>query len=174
MNSACRTVAFSLSFLVFSSCATVPPPSPPPSRSEFQETIIEPLAAKRAGEIIEFHQAQARLEAAKAKGNAWIANLLSRGVDIKFPGAGPFLRSLQGNPQTKLDQYLAWLETRRAPLKATLLDMYASWVTEEPDTLAFCYAGFERRYARQAGFPRLDDGPKPCPPVQITFKDLDN
>jgi hypothetical protein len=153
-------------------CATAPPL---PSRAAFSEQILDPLADKRAGEMLDAWKADARLRAAQAQGNGSPLDLIALAADVLqvFPGAGSALRALKGNPEAKLNEYEKWLDTRRGPLKAKLETLYESRIQEQNDGQVFtvCADGHERRYARQPSFPRLDDGPGPCPVTKITLTD---
>src|SRR2546427_1483618 len=97
-----------LVFLALPACAT----APLPSKAAFSDQILAPLAEKRAADMIEQWKADARLRVVKNAGG-WNLDLLSLGADYLVPGSGTVLRSLKGDPQTQLNEYLAWLEARR-------------------------------------------------------------
>ena len=79
---------------------------------------------------------------------------------------------LLGNPIKQYERYVALLDSLQAPLTARLLGLYEGRVVEQGETFSVCVTGKERRYARREGFPRLDDGPGPCPQTVITLADL--
>ena len=165
MRLRCGVARFGVLLLI---ACSAPPPLP--SRAAFSEQIIAPLAEKRAGEMIEAWKADARLRVARNAVAGWNVDVLSLGSDYLALGTGAVLSSLNVNPNQQLEEYVAWLETRRQPLKAKLITLYESRIQEHDagKVFAVCADGKERRYDRRPGFPRLDDGPGPCPTVQVS------
>ncbi|HEU4502908.1 MAG TPA: hypothetical protein VFR82_14750, partial [Nitrospira sp.] len=72
--------------------------------------------------------------------------------------------------KAQLEEDLAWLETRRIPLKRELLDLFVSRTTYEEQTFTFCVDGVQRRYQAldTNRFTRLSDGPGPCEPMEFS------
>jgi hypothetical protein len=125
---------------------------------------LEPLALRVADEKI--MEASAGLKLARSpKGTVQsVAGLLH---DI--PWIGPLLNFSTGSQKAHLEEDLAWLETRRLPLKRELLDVFVSRTTHDEDMFAVCIDRVERRYQALDinRFTRLPDGPGPCEPLQL-------
>lgn len=180
------TAALILPLFLAPGCATTPT-APLPSKAAFTEQVLEPLAAKQAGEHIKHAQANAVHLTAKWKKEhppgggigSLIAGLVggsvASGLGIPPPlgaAAGQALAgSLRDDPDAALAEMLAWAETRRLPVTAKYLSLFDGRLQESSDGFSVCMGGKERRYARQVGFPRLDDGPGPCEITKISLKD---
>lgn len=144
----------------------------PPSTAEFTEQVLEPLAAKRTAEIIEEQQAQARLAASQQADADAFGRFLLKLLPVYGDALG---QVLAGDPNQRLEKSVAWLETRRAPLKSKLLALFQERLTESSiagqPIFSLCYMGTERRYARAPGFHRLENSADLCPKTNITLTD---
>ncbi len=75
--------------------------------------------------------------------------------------------------RAQYEETLAWLETRRLPLKRELLDLLLKRTVTTTEGFSACVEGKQRRYQAEAGgrFTRLADGPNPCETTQLqSFK----
>ena len=145
--------------LFFAGCATTPV-VPLPSKAAFSEQVLVSLADKRGNEIID----ELKTKATQGSGVPWA--VLGTFLGHPLIGAGA-----QAIESTSNEQKAVRLENQRAQLKAKLLTIYESRIQATDDYFAVCSQGKERRYQRAAGFPRLDDGPGPCPTTQISLND---
>lgn len=144
---------------VLASCAHAVPPASPASIGDFTDQILEPLALRVADEKIIEAGAELRLAHTPKASTQTMAGLLN-----ELPWIGKLLNFSSVSQRARLDEQLAWLETRRMPLKRELLDLFVSRTTRDDDIFSFCINGHERRYqAINAGrFTRLPDGSGPC------------
>jgi hypothetical protein len=152
--------------LTLASCAHPSTQTPTAGRAsigDFTDHVLEPLALRVADEKI--IEAGAGLKLAQTpKGNVQsIANLLQ---DV--PWIGTLLNFRTVSQKAHLEEDLAWLETRRIPLKRELLDLFVSQTSHEDDTFTVCIDRAQRRYQALDinRFTRLPDGPGPCGPLQ--------
>lgn len=158
--------------LALSGCATAPPL---PSRAAFSEQVIEPLADKKTDERLQYEKARARQD--HVSGKTWLEWAVFRGLDRAalsngLPPAGSFLeRFVDASPEKQYQETLAWLDTQGPALKKKYSALLESRIADREDAFSVCLDGKERRYARQAGFPRLDDGSGPCPPTQVLLNE---
>jgi hypothetical protein len=138
------------------SCAHAVPRA---SIGDFTDQILEPLALRVADEKVS--EAGAEIKSARTP-KASIQTLAS--VLNELPWIGRLLNVSTASRKAALDQDLAWLETRRMPLKRELLDLFVRRTIQEEDTFAFCVNGVERRYQaiETNRFTRLPDGSGPC------------
>ena len=151
------------------SCATNPLTSPTtmarPSIGDFTDHVLEPLALRVADEkVIEASAALKLARAPKGTMHAF-ATLL-----YEVPWVGKLLSFRNATQKAQLEEDLAWLETRRIPLKRELLDLFVSRTTYEEETFTFCVDGVQRRYHAldTNRFTRLSDGPGPCEAMQFS------
>lgn len=173
-----------VSFFALVGCAT----APLPSKAAFSEQVLDPLAAKHTDERFTVEQARSTHAAQKWKlehpqGGGSLAPLIGGIIgSYMAPGVGTgigtalgqvFADSSRVDADAVLAEYLARLETRRAPFKTKVLSLWEGRIQETDGGQAFavCIAGKERRYARQPSFPRLDDGPGPCQTTQLKLFD---
>ena len=134
------------------------------SVGDFTDYVLEPLALRLADEKI--MEAGANLKLARAPKGAMqsVAGLLQ---DV--PWIGRILNFTTVSQKAHLEEDLAWLETRRLPLKRELLDAFVSHTTHDDDTFTLCIDGVQRRYYALDinRFTRLPDGPGPCELLQL-------
>jgi hypothetical protein len=156
-----------LCYGALASCAhsfTQPPVAAHASVGDFTDYVLEPLALRVADEKI--MEASAGLKLARTpKGPVQsVAGLLQ---DV--PWVGRLLNFSTASQKARLEEDLAWLETRRLPLKRELLDVFVSQTTHDDDTFTVCIDRIERRYQALDlnRFTRLPDGPGPCEPLQL-------
>jgi|GEM_PF-609225 len=176
--------------LVTWGCALTPT-LPLPSQGAFLEQILRPLADQQTQEFLDHAKAQATYHIAK-----WKAEHPQGGGDLSGLGAtlGGFVASMMNlpsqagaavggvlgqaltptppDPDAKLAELLAWVDTRRLHVRAKLMHTFTVRETDGGEVFAVCTGNTERRYAREAGFPRLDNGPGPCPKITMTVQDL--
>ncbi len=158
------------------------------SRAAFSEQVVAPLADQRTAEIIADRQTQARStlarrEAARQRDGTTESFVTALGAISGVPGhPWTSLQSTKGSRQAgrqtisqqeaaELEQFIAWTETRRAMVKAKVLALYESRVQAANDTFTICIQGRERRYSRQPGFSRIEDGPNSCPAATVSLSD---
>ena len=153
------------------SCTHAPTPAPaqtpPPGHAsigDFTDYVLEPLALRVADEKIT--EASAGLKLARTPKGA-VQSVASLLQDV--PWVGPLLNFSTVSQKARLEGDLAWLETRRIPLKRELLDVFVSQTIHDDDTFAVCIDRAERRYQALDinRFTRLPDGPGPCEPLQL-------
>jgi len=179
--------------LVVVACATTQPS--PPSRTDFQDKVLTALAARNADEHINqvrdrAQRAFAQRERERKGENASADSFLDlmgviagvSGYPWVSSGAKTIKERIAVNRQAasqreeaELKEYVAWLDTRRDPFKAKLLDQYVGLVketTEGGGIFSLCVNGKERRYSAATGdYTRLDDGAGPCPDTKISLDD---
>ncbi len=166
-----------VSFLILlygtlASCAHAPTPppaqTPPPGHAsigDFMDYVLEPLALRVADEKIS--EASAGLKLARTPKGA-VQSVASLLQDV--PWVGPLLNFSTVSQKARLEEDLAWLETRRIPLKRELLDVFVSRTAHADDTFTVCIDRVERRYQALDinRFTRLPDGPGPCEPLHFS------
>ena len=154
------------------SCTHAPTPAPaqtpPPGHAsigDFTDYVLEPLALRVADEKIT--EASAGLKLARTPKGA-VQSVASLLQDV--PWVGPLLNFSTVSQKARLEGDLAWLETRRIPLKRELLDVFVSQTIHDDDIFAVCIDRAERRYQALDinRFTRLPDGPGPCEPLQLS------
>jgi hypothetical protein len=154
------------------SCTHAPTPAPaqtpPPGHAsigDFTDYVLEPLALRVADEKIS--EASAGLKLARTPKGA-VQSVASLLQDV--PWVGPLLNFSTVSQKARLEGDLAWLETRRIPLKRELLDVFVSQTIHDDDIFAVCIDRAERRYQALDinRFTRLPDGPGPCEPLQLS------
>ena len=129
------------------------------SIGDFTDQVLEPLAARLADEKIIEKTALIRAAQTPAASHQTIAAVLQ-----ELPWIGKMFTVVNTTRQAYLEQDLAWLETRRIPLRHELLSIFRSRTQQDGNAFAFCVNGVERRYQaiEQGRFSRLDDGSGPC------------
>lgn len=134
------------------------------SIGDFTDHVLEPLALRVADEKISEASAQLKVEYTPKASVHTVASLL---YDI--PWIGKLLSVANVSRKAQLEEDLAWLDTRRVPLKRELLDLFVSRTTYENDTFMLCVDGIQRRYEAldTNRFTRLVDGPGPCELTQL-------
>ena len=134
------------------------------SVGDFTDYVLEPLALRVADEKIMEASASLKL-AQKPKGA--VQSVASMLQDV--PWIGMILNFTTGSQKARLEEDLAWLETRRLPVKRELLDAFVAQTSHEEDTFSTCVDGVQRRYQALDinRFTRLPDGPGPCAPFQV-------
>ena len=141
------------------------PPAAHASIGDFTDYVLEPLALRVADEKI--MEASAGLKLARApKGTVQsVAGLLQ---DV--PWIGPLLSFSTASQKAHLEEDLAWLETRRLPLKRELLDAFVAQTNHDEDTFTTCIDAVQRRYQALDinRFTRLPDGSGPCEALQLS------
>ncbi|HET7910213.1 MAG TPA: hypothetical protein VFL19_05855 [Nitrospira sp.] len=133
--------------------------SPRASIGDFTDHVLEPLALRVADEKITEAAASLRAERAPKAAVQTLATLLS-----ETPWIGKLLNVPHLFDKAQLEEDLAWLETRRMPLKRELLQVFVTHTRYEGDAFTVCVDGVQRRYQALDvnRFTRLDDGPGPC------------
>jgi hypothetical protein len=135
------------------------------SLGDFTDYVLEPLALRVADEKISEASATLKLARTPKSTVQSVASLLQ---DV--PWLGRLLNFTTVAQRAHLEEDLAWLETRRIPLKRELLDVFVSQTTHEDDTFTVCVDRAQRRYQALDvnRFTRLPDGPGPCGPLQLS------
>ena len=138
-------------------------PVPHASIGDFTDHVLEPLALRVADEKIIEASAALKVEHTPKATMQTVASLL---YDV--PWIGRLLNFKNVSEKAQLEEDLAWLETRRIPLKRELLNQFVSQTTNEGETFTVCADGVQRRYQAldTNRFTRLVDGPGPCESMQ--------
>jgi hypothetical protein len=147
------------------SCANpLTPTIPRASVGDLSDYVLEPLALRVADEKISEASAELKLAHTPKATMQTVASLLN-----EVPWIGRLLNFRNVSQKAELEEDLAWLETRRIPLKRELLDLFVSRTTQEEEMFIFCVDGVQRRYRAldTNRFTRLLDGPGPCEPIQL-------
>ena len=162
---ACRVASLIFLCAVLGACASGLMPAPRASVGDFTDHVLEPLALRVADEKIIEAGAALKVEHTPKATLQTVASLLS---DV--PWIGKLLNFSAVSRKAQLDADLAWLDSRRIPLKRELLDVFISRTTQDAETFTVCVDGLQRRYLAVDvnKFTRLPDGPGPCEPVQLT------
>jgi hypothetical protein len=167
------------------SCAHTAPQA---SLGDFSDQVLEPLASRLADE----HLAQARADISLtyqeqekriAKGSLdESARAMIHGLGLYLFGplgdlGGESLFQLMQSQAAKdasvrhaeYEEVLAWLETRRLPLKRELLDLFENRAVPTGQGFSVCVEDKQRQYQTVEGgrFTRLADGPGPCETTQL-------
>ena len=141
------------------------PPAAHASIGDFTDYVLEPLALRVADEKI--MEASGALKLAQTpKGTVQsVAGLLQ---DV--PWMGKILNFTTVAQKAHLEEDLAWLETRRLPLKRELLDGFVAQTSHDDDTFTVCIDAVQRRYQALDvnRFTRLPDGSGFCDALQPT------
>lgn len=132
---------------------------PRASIGDFADHVLEPLALRVADEKISEAAASLKAEHTPKAAVQTVAHLLS-----EMPWIGKLLNVPHLFDRAQLEEELAWLETRRMPLKRELLNMFLTHTRYEGEAYTVCVDGIQRRYQALDvnRFTRLDDGPGPC------------
>jgi hypothetical protein len=147
-----------------SGIAQTPPPAAHASIGDFTDYVLEPLALRVADEKIMEASAGMKLAQTPKGAVQSVASLLQ-----EVPWIGRILNFTTVSQKARLEEDLAWLETRRLPLKRELLDALVAQTSHEEDTFTTCIDGVQRRYQALDinRFTRLPDGSGPCAPLQL-------
>lgn len=157
----CTVLYVLLSLVLLSSCAHI---SPQASLGDFTDQVIEPLASRMAEETFMAKRAAVIAAHTPEASFATVTSLLG-----EVPMLGRFIQWGTHVRKTQLDADLAWLETRRLPLKQELRDLFVARTVKTDEGFAFCADGKQRRYRSIEGtrFSRLEDGAGPCELTQL-------
>ncbi len=156
-----------LSGFLIAGCAGTPEFSGPASRAslgDFTDHVLDPLALRLADEKIAEAIGQHKVARTPKASTQTLAGFLT-----ELPWIGKLMNATAVSRKAKLDEEVAWLESRRIPLKRELLDLFVSRTTQEGDVFTLCVDGVERRYQAYdiTRFSRLPDGPGPCAAVPL-------
>lgn len=134
-------------------------PAPRASIGDFTDNVLEPLALRVADEKIMEASTALKFEHTPKAPIQALAGLLD-----EVPWIGKLLSVRNVSQRARLEEDLAWLETRRLPLKRELLTLFVSRTTAERETFTVCVDAVQRRYQALDvnRFTRLSDGPGPC------------
>jgi hypothetical protein len=137
---------------------------PHASIGDFTDHVLEPLALRIADEKIIEAGGALRLEHTPKATFQTVAGLL---YDV--PWIGKLLNFAKVSEKAQLEEELAWLESRRIPLKRELLQQLVSGTSHEDQRFTVCVDGVQRRYEALDvnRFTRLLDGPEPCEPARL-------
>jgi hypothetical protein len=134
--------------------------SAPPSLADFTDQVIEPLAARVAEE-----------KYLSTRGSIIAAGTPTRSYALleQVPWLGSLMLWGAKSKKTQLETDLAWLETRRVPLKKELRELYVARTMRTSDGFEFCAEGIMRCYRIVDGarFSRLDEDPVPCEQTEL-------
>ena len=157
----CTVLYVLLSLALLSACAHVASQA---SLGDFTDQVIEPLASRMADET--FMAKRAAMIAAQTPGTSFatVTSLLG-----EVPMFGRWIQWGSHIRKAQLEADLAWLETRRLPLKEELRDLFVARTVRTDEGFAFCADGKQRRYRSIEGvrFSRLEDGSGPCELTQL-------
>jgi hypothetical protein len=143
------------------------PPLTLPSKAAFSEEVLHPLAKQTANEIIEHKKATIRLSETKDPKDQAILGAISGAV----PMLGVLFGATEEHDKASLERQLAWLDSRRLPLKKELIGLWESRIEPTATGYAVCVDGKKRVYqANRNRWIRLNDLPYDCPRVE--FKSL--
>jgi hypothetical protein len=135
-----------------------------PSKAAFSEQVLHPLAKQMASEIIEHKKATVRLAETKNPDDQAILGAISGAV----PMLGVLFGATEEHEKAALERQLAWLDSRRLPLKKELIGLWEARIEPTPTGYAVCVDGRKRVY--QAGknrWVRLNDASHDCPHVEF-------
>ena len=134
------------------------------SVGDFTDYVLEPLALRVADEKI--MEAGAGMKYAQTPKGA-VQSVASLLQDV--PWIGRILNFTTVSQKAHLEEDLAWLETRRLPLKRELLEAFVAQTNHDDDTFTTCIDAVQRRYQALDvnRFTRLPDGSGPCEPLQL-------
>ncbi|MDP1769702.1 MAG: hypothetical protein Q8L74_13005 [Nitrospirota bacterium] len=174
------TSVFSLTIAIHAR-AEDPPQSAGVSIGEFVDQVLSPLAEQLSNESMTHFKFKLTHLYAKSerqglqKPSGDLDALFYRMFDFAAPGSGLALEELSKDKdindsrvrEALFQEMLAWLDTRRLPLKRELLDLYAAATVKNESGYSLCVEGRARRYEFSDGrFHRLADGAKPCSPIE--------
>jgi hypothetical protein len=134
------------------------------SIGDFTDHVLEPLALRIADEKIIEAGGALRLDHTPKATYQTVAGLL-----YDLPWIGKLLNFTNVSRKAQLEEELAWLETRRIPLKRELLTLFVSATTHVDQIFVVCVDGVQRRYQALDvnRFTRLLDGPGACKPTPL-------
>src|SRR5262245_10378560 len=158
------------------------------SRGDFSDHVLEPLASQLADEHIAQGRADITLTYLEREkrisegrpdvvGEATIHGLGSLLIEPSESDRTKSLPVVEENQAFKdasmrrvqYEETLAWLETRRLPLKRELLDLLLKRTVATSEGFTVCVEGKQRQYQAVEGgrFTRLADGPGPCETTEL-------
>lgn len=151
--------------------ATVEPAMPVPSKAAFSEQVLQPLAKQTSHEIIEHKKATIRFAETKDPNDQAILGAISGAV----PMLGVLFGATEEHDKASLERQLAWLDSRRLPLKKELIGLWESRIEPMPTGYAVCVDGKKRVYqAAKNRWIRLNDLPHDCPRVEFQSLQADS
>src|SRR5215217_2956181 len=138
--------------------------TPRASIGDFSDQVLQPLGARLADEKVLELQSLVKAEQTPNVPLQTLASLLQ-----ELPWVGKLVNIGTASQRARLEQDLAWLETRRVPLRHELIALFESRTEQSQDTFSFCLSGVQRRYqALEVGrFTRLTDGPGHCETTKL-------
>ncbi len=142
-----------------------------PSRAAFSEQVLHPLAKQTAHEIIEHKKATIRFADAKDPNDQALLGAISGAV----PMLGVLFGATEEHDKATLERQLAWLDSRRLPLKKELIGLWESRIEPMQTGYAVCVDGKKRVYqAARNRWIRLNDLPHDCPRVEFQSLQADS
>jgi hypothetical protein len=144
---------------------------PVPSKAAFSEQVLHPLAKQTANEIIDHKKASIRLDDTKDPNDQAILGAISGAV----PMLGVLFGATEEHDKATLERNLAWLDSRRLPLKKELIGLWESRIEPTGTGYAVCVDGKKRVYqASKNRWVRLNDLPQDCPRVEFQSLKVEN
>ena len=141
-----------------------------PSKAAFSEQVLHPLAKQTAHEIIEHKKTTIRLAETKDPNDQALLGAISSAV----PMFGALLGATEEHGKANLERQLAWLDSRRLPLKKELIGLWESRIEPTATGYAVCVDGKKRVYqASKNRWVRLNDLPHECPRVEFQSLQLE-
>jgi hypothetical protein len=169
LGSSNRSVLLQRLALVFcvclASCQHSSPPSlPSASLGDFTDQVLEPLAVRLADEKIIQDRADSIARFTPKASERGVQDLLTG-----IPYVGKLLEYGESTRKAELEEELAWLETRRIPLKREILDLFVSRTVPTNAGFSVCVEGRQRQYKLTEGgrFTRLADGSERCDTTEL-------
>ena len=151
--------------------ATVDPAMTVPSKAAFSEQVLHPLAKQTAYEIIEHKKATIRFTETKDPNDQALLGAISGAV----PMLGVLFGATEEHDKATLERQLAWLDSRRLPLKKELIGLWESRIEPMPTGYTVCVDGKKRVYqAAKNRWIRLNDLPHDCPRVEFQSLQADS
>ncbi|MBI5853748.1 MAG: hypothetical protein HZB35_00620 [Nitrospirae bacterium] len=147
-----------------SATTVIEPSRPVPSKAAFSEQVLYPLAKQTAHEIIEHKKATYRLDEMRNPDDQAILGAIGGAV----PMLGVLFGATDEHDRATLERNLAWLDSRRLPLKKELIGLWESRIESTGTGYAVCVDGKKRVYQNSKNhWVRLDDLPHDCPRVEF-------
>jgi hypothetical protein len=150
--------------LIINTSLSCAPIAPRASLGDFTDEVLEPLALRVADEKISEVSAERKFARTPKATIQTLAMLLQ---DI--PWIGKLVTFDTVSRKAQLEEDLAWLDTRRIPLKRELLNLFVLRTKQDGEVFSFCISGVQRRYQaiEAARFTRLADGLDSCEQTQL-------
>lgn len=144
--------------------SVIEPSGPVPSKAAFSEQVLYPLAKQTAHDIIEHKKATSRLDDMRNPDDQAILGAIGGAV----PMLGVLFGATDEHDRATLERNLAWLDSRRLPLKKELIGLWESRIELTGTGYAVCVDGKKRVYQSSKNrWVRLDDLPHECPRVEF-------